>query len=94
MNHRVRTPIRRSRLLHVEPHTLGQRQRPREVHRVGGTAHIGFPRVGTRFTTATGFLFTAEGTPYLGTRGAKLMLAIPQSEPLTDMKVLPPEYHS
>ena len=52
----------------VERHALREWQLRPEIDRVGSTAHIGLPGIGSSFSTATGFLFAAKGAANFGTR--------------------------
>src|ERR1700681_259428 len=44
----------------IKPYSLSKRQVSGEVHRVGRTAHVPFPRIRSRFAAAARFLFPAE----------------------------------
>ena len=58
--------------LHLEFDALRQRQGAAVVDRVGGTAHIRFPRIRAGFTTATSFFFAAKNTANFSPTGANV----------------------
>jgi len=53
--------------LDVEFNALGEREIGAIIYCIGLSAHIGFPGIGARFPSTTGFFFTTEGTTDLST---------------------------